>query len=143
MGQLPLSHFNLSVEALLALERRAQTLGWDIFHKSNQAAAITPAALAVNLAKAHLNNDVKRVVNCTMEVPLAFVNEMLGEDAIASDEPTVTLGVLALLNAQGAEPQKIPVSRIDTQSLNQAVQNIIKQQQLVRGINRSGVVGAE
>jgi hypothetical protein len=60
---------------------------------------MTPASLAVNLAKAHLNNDAKRIVNCTMEVPLAFIKDMLGDDVIESDEPTVTLGVLALLTA--------------------------------------------
>jgi malate dehydrogenase len=132
IGQLPLSHFKLSEEELLELEDRARTLGMNIFKKSNQSASITPAALAVNLATAHLSNDAKRVVNCTMEVPLAFVNDMLGDDAIESDEPTVTLGVLALLNSQGAEPQKIPLSRIDTRNLSRAVQNIIKQQEMVR-----------
>jgi malate dehydrogenase len=132
IGQLPLSHFNLSEQELLELEHQAKTSGIDNFLKSHQSASITPAALAVNLAKAHLNKDAKRVVNCTMEVPLAFVNDMLGDDAIESDEPTVTLGVLALLNSQGAEPQKIPLSRTDTQNLSKAVQNIIKQQEMVR-----------
>jgi malate dehydrogenase len=132
IGQLPLSHFDLSEQDLLELEKQAKTLGWDIFQKSNQVASITPAVLAVNLAKAHLSNDAKRVVNCTMEVPLAFVNEMLGDRAIESNEPTVTLGVLALLNRNGAEPQQIPISRIDTHSLSKAVQNIIKQQEIVR-----------
>jgi malate dehydrogenase len=132
IGQLPLLHFNLSEQELLELEERARTLGMNIFQKSHQSASITPAALAVNLAKAHLNNDAKSVVNCTMEVPLAFVNDLLGDDAIDSDEPTVTLGVLALLNSKGAEPQKIPISRIDTRNLSKAVQNIIKQQEMVR-----------
>jgi malate dehydrogenase len=132
IGQFPLSHFNLSEKYLLELENQAKTLGWNIFYKSNQSASVTPAALAVNFAKAHLNNDAKRVVNCTMEVPLAFVNDMLGDDAIQSDEPTVTLGVLALLHSKGAEPQKIPVSQIDTRNLSKAVQNIIKQQEMVR-----------
>ena len=132
IGQLPLSHFNLSERDLQELENQAKTLGWSIFQKSDRSASVTPAALAVNLAKAHLNNDAKRVVNCTMEVPLAFVNEMLGDDAIESKEPTVTLGVLALLNCKGAEPQKIPSSRIDTSRLSQAVQNIIKQQEIIR-----------
>ena len=132
IGQLPLLHFNLSEKEILELENQAKTLGWNIFQKSNQSASITPAALAVNLVKAHLNNDAKRVVNCTMEVPLAFVNDLLGDDAIESDEPTVTLGVLALLNCKGAEPPKIPVSRIDTRNLSKAVQNIIKQQEMVR-----------
>jgi malate dehydrogenase len=135
IGQLPLLHFKLSEPELLELEDRARTLGMNIFIKSHQSASITPAALAVNLAKAHLSNDAKRVVNCTMEVPLAFVNDMLGDDAIESDEPTVTLGVLALLNAQGAEPQKIPLSPIDTQNLRRAVQNIVKQQEMVRNWN--------
>jgi malate dehydrogenase len=132
IGQLPLLHFKLSEPELIELEDRARTLGMNIFIKSHQSASITPAALAVNLAKAHLSNDAKRVVNCTMEVPLAFVNDMLGDDAIDSDEPTVTLGVLALLNCQGAEPQKIPLSPIDTRNLSKAVQNIIKQQEMVR-----------
>jgi malate dehydrogenase len=132
IGQLPLCHFNLSETELLELEHQAKTLGMNNFLKSHQSASITPAALAVNLAKAHLSNDAKRVVNCTMEVPLDFVNDMLGDDAIESDEPTVTLGVLALLNSQGAEPQKIPLSRIDTRNLSRAVQNIIKQQEMVR-----------
>jgi malate dehydrogenase len=132
IGQLPLLHFKLSAQELLELEDRARTLGMNIFMKSNQSASITPAALAVNLAKAHLSNDAKRVVNCTMEVSLAFINDMLGDDAIESNEPTVTLGVLALLNCQGAEPQKIPLARIDTQNLSKAVQNIIKQQEMVR-----------
>ena len=43
---------------------------------------------------------------CTIEVPLAFLNDMLGDDAIESDEPTLTLGVLALINSKGAETQK-------------------------------------
>ena len=132
IGQLPLSHFNLSETVLSNLENQARKLGLDIYYSSNQSATITPAALAVNLAKAHLNDDIQRVVNCTMEVPLAFVNPMLGEDGIACDEPTVTLGVLALLNCQGADPQKIPVSSIDTPKLSRAVHNIIKQQKLVR-----------
>jgi malate dehydrogenase len=132
IGQLPLSHFKLSEQELLELEDRARTLGMDIFIKSHQSASITPGALAVNLAKAHLSNNAKRVVNCTMEVPLAFVNDMLGDDAIESNEPTVTLGVLALLNFQGAEPQKIPLSPIETRNLRKAVQNIIKQQEMVR-----------
>jgi malate/lactate dehydrogenase len=132
IGQLPLLHFNLSQKELLELENEAKMLGWEIFQKSQQPAAVTPATLAVNLAKAHLNHQGKRVVNCTMEVPLAFVNEMLGDDAIDSYEPTVTLGGLALLNSQGVEPQKIPVSRINTQHFRQAVQNIIQQQQRVR-----------
>ncbi len=132
IGQLPLLHFNLSAEDLLDLQNQAKTSGMKILQKSSQSASLTPAALAVNLAKAHLNTNAKRVVNCTMEVPLAFVNEMLGDDAIDSDEPTVTLGLLALLNCQGAEPQKIPLSQIDTQNLSNAVQNIIKQQEMVR-----------
>jgi malate dehydrogenase len=132
IGQLPLLHFNLSAEELLELQNQAKTSGMNILQKSRQSASVTPAALAVNLAKAHLSNHAKRIVNCTMEVPLAFVNEMLGDDAIESDEPTVTLGVLALLNCQGAEPQKIPLARIDTQNLSKAVQNIIKQQEMVR-----------
>ncbi len=132
IGQLPLLHFNLSAENLLELQNQAKTSGMNILQKSSQSASLTPAALAVNLVKAHLSPNAKRVVNCTMEVPLAFVNEMLGEDAIESDEPTVTLGLLALLNCQGAEPQKIPLSRIDTQNLRKAVQNIIKQQEMVR-----------
>jgi malate dehydrogenase len=111
IGQLPLLHFNLSAEELLELQNQAKTSGMNILQKSRQSASVTPAALAVNLAKAHLSNHAKRIVNCTMEVPLAFVNEMLGDDAIESDEPTVTLGVLALLNCQGAEPQKIPLAR--------------------------------
>jgi malate dehydrogenase len=137
IGQLPLLHFNLSEPELLALEERARTLGMNIFQKSQRSASVTPAALAVNLAKAHLNSDAKSVVNCTMEVPLAFVNDLLGDEAIDSDEPTVALGILALLNSQGAEPQKIPISRINTQNLSKAVQNIIKQQELVRvwGLN--------
>jgi malate dehydrogenase len=132
VGQLPLLHFKLSELELLELEGRARTLGMNIFQKSHQSASITPAALAVNLAKAHFSNDAKRVVNCTMEVPLSFVNDMLGNDAIESDEPTVILGVLALLNDRGAEPQKIPLSPTDTQNLSRAVQNIIKQQEMVR-----------
>ena len=132
IGQLPLLHFNLKEKELLELENQAKTLGWNIFQKTNQSASITPAALAVNLAKAHLSNDAKRVVNCTMEVPLEFVNEMLGNDTISGDEATVTLGVLALLNCCGAEPQKIPLSRINTRDLSRAVQNIIKQQEMVR-----------
>jgi malate dehydrogenase len=132
IGQLPLLHFNLSEEELLELESQAKILGMNIFQKSNKSASITPAALAVNLAKAHLSDNAKCVVNCTMEVLLSFVNDMLGDDAIESDEPTVTLGVLALLNCKGAEPQKIPASRINTRSLSQAVQNIIKQQEMVR-----------
>lgn len=132
IGQLPLLHFNLSAEDLLELQNQAKTSGMKILEKSSQSASLTPAALAVNLAKAHLSTNAKRVVNCTMEVPLTFVNEMLGDDAIESDEPTVTLGLLALLNCQGAEPQKIPLSRIDTQNLSKAVQNIIKQQEMVR-----------
>jgi malate dehydrogenase len=137
IGQLPLLHFNLSDSELLALEESARTLGMNIFQKSHRSASVTPAALAVNLAKAHLNNDAKSVVNCTMEVPLSFVNRMLGDAAIDSDEPTVALGVLALLNSQGAEPQQIPISRINTQNFSKAVQNIIKQQELVRvwGLN--------
>ncbi len=137
IGQLPLLHFNLSDSELLTLEERARTLGMNIFQKSHRSASVTPAALAVNLAKAHLNKDAKSVVNCTMEVPLAFVNEMLGDEAIDSEEPTVTLGVLALLNSKGAEPQKIPISRINTKNLSKAIQNIIKQQELVRawGLN--------
>jgi malate dehydrogenase len=99
IGQFPLLHFNLSEKDLLELENQAKTLGWNILQKSNQFSSITPASLAVNLAKAHLNNDAKPVVNCTREVPLAFVNDMLGDDVIESDEPTVTLGVLALLTA--------------------------------------------
>lgn len=132
VGQLPLLHFNLSAEDLSDLQNQAKTSGMKILQKSSQSASLTPAALAVNLAKAHLSTNAKRVVNCTMEVPLAFVNEMLGDDAIESDEPTVTLGLLALLNCQGAEPQKIPLSQIDTQNLSNAVQNIIKQQKMVR-----------
>jgi malate dehydrogenase len=132
IGQLPLSHFNLSEQELLELEHQAKTLGWNIFQKSKQSASVTPAALAVNLAKAHLNHGAKRVVNCTMEVPLTFVNDLLGDDAIDSNEPTVTLGVLALLNCHGAEPQKIPVARIDTRSLSKAVRNIINQQEIIR-----------
>lgn len=132
VGQLPLLHFNLSAEDLLDLQNQAKISGMKILQKSSQSAALTPAALAVNLAKAHLSTNAKRVVNCTMEVPLAFVNEMLGDDAIESDEPTVTLGLLALLNCHGAEPQKIPLSQIDTQNLSNAVQNIIKQQEMVR-----------
>ncbi len=61
---------------------------------------------------------------CTIEVPLAFLNDMLGDDAIESDEPTLTLGVLALINSKGAETQKIPGSRIDMRNLSKAVQNI-------------------
>jgi malate dehydrogenase len=132
IGQFPLLYFNLSEKNLLELENPAKTLGWNILRKSNQFSSITPASLAVNLAKAHLNNDAKRVVNCTMEVPLAFVNDMLGDDVIESDEPTVTLGVLALLNSKGAEPQKLPLSQIDTRNLNKAIQNILKQQEMVR-----------
>ena len=132
IGQLPLLHFNLSESDLLELEERARTFGTNAFQKSHRSASITPAATAINLAKAHLNRDAKSVVNCTMEVPLAFVNQMLGDEAIDSSEPTVTLGLLALLNSQGAEPQKIPISRIDTQSLSKAIQNIIKQQEMVR-----------
>jgi malate dehydrogenase len=132
IGQLPLLHFNLSESELLELEERARTLGMNIFQKSHRSASVTPAALAVNLAKAHLNIDAKSVVNCTIEVPLSFVNQMLGNEAIDSNEPTVTLGLLALLNSQGAEPQTIPISRIDTQILSKAVRNIIKQQEMVR-----------
>lgn len=132
IGQFPLSHFNLSKQELRELENQARTLGWSIFQKSHQSAAVTPATLAVNLVKAHFNHEAKRVVNCTMEVPLTFVNQMLGNHAIESDEPTVTLGVLTLLNCQGAEPQQIPASRIKTKKLSKAVQNIIKQQERVR-----------
>ncbi len=137
IGQLPLLHFNLSESDLRELEERARTLGMNIFQKSHRSASITPAATAVNLAKAHLNSDAKSVVNCTLEVPLAFVNQMLGDEAIDSNEQTVTLGMLALLNSQGAEPQKIPIYRIDTQRLSKAVRNIIKQQEMVRawGLN--------
>ena len=134
ISQLPLSHFNLAPQKLLELENKAKMLGWTIFNQSNQAAAITPAALAVNLAKAHLNTDVKRVVNCTIEVPLEFINQMLGNDAIDSNESTVALGILALLNYQGAEPQKIPNQQINTSQLKTAIQNIIKQQQIARAI---------
>jgi malate/lactate dehydrogenase len=139
IGQFPLSHFQLSKQELLELENQARTLGWSIFHKSHQSAAVTPATIAVNLAKAHLNNEAKRVVNCTMEVPLGFVNQMLGKHALISDEPTVTLGVLALLNSQGAEPQEIPASRIKTKNLSKAVQNIIKQQERVRACASPGL----
>lgn len=137
VGQLPLLHFNFSEQELLALENDAKTLGWTIFEKSQQPAAITPATLAVNLAKAHLNNQRKRVVNCTMEVPLAFVNEMLGDNPIDSNELTVAIGGLALLNSQGVEPQKIPASRINTPNFNRAVRNIIKQQERVRDCAKS------
>jgi malate dehydrogenase len=132
IAQLPLSHFYLSEMELLELENHASNLGFDIYHKTNQAAAKTPAMLAVSLVKAHLTTDAKRVVNCTMEVSLDFVNDMLGEHAIESCEPAVSLGVLALLSGKGAEPQKIPAAQIDTQKLGIAVRNIIKQQEAVR-----------
>ena len=132
IGQLPLLHFNLSESELLDLEQQAKTLGMTIFQKSHQSASVTPAALAVNLAKAHLNTDAKSVVNCTMEVSVEFVNSLLGDDAIDTPEPTVALGVLALLNSQGAIAQNIPISRINTQNLRKAIQNIIEQQEKVR-----------
>ena len=132
IGQLPLLHFNLSEAELLDLEQQAKTLGISILQKSHQSASITPAALAVNLAKAHLNTTAKSVVNCTLEVSLEFANSLLGADAIETSEPTVALGVLALLNSQGAIAQHIPISRINTQNLRKAIVSIIEQQEKVR-----------